>query len=119
MVAYERFEASRAAHLLALEVFKVSDSWPRSELYVLTSQVRRAALSVPSNIAEGAAKHGRREFARYLNIAVGSLAEFKYLLRFCHDRGLCTDSIWTKLEFLRDRAGRLVYGLYRRTRMPA
>jgi len=92
MVAYERFEAWRAAHLLALEVFKVSDSWPRSEPYVLTSQVRRAALSVPSNIAEGAAKHGRREFVRYLNIAVGSLAELKYLLRFCHDRGLCTNS---------------------------
>jgi four helix bundle protein len=117
MVTYERFEAWRAAHLLALEVFKLSDCWPRSELYVLTSQVRRAALSVPSNIAEGAAKHGRREFARYLNIALGSLAELKYLLRFCHDRGICDTSAWTNLESMRDHAGKLVYGLYRRTRL--
>ena len=119
MVAYERFEAWQAAHLLALEVFKLSESFPRSELYVVTAQVRRAALSVPSNIAEGAAKQGRREFARYLNIASGSLAELKYLLRFCHDRGLYSTATWNNVESLRDRTGRLVYGLYRRTRIPA
>ena len=94
MVAHERFEAWRLAHQLALAVFSVTDGWPKSELYVLTSQVRRAALSIPANIAEGAARQGPREFARYLSIASGSLAELQYLLRFSRDRGLCSDEQW-------------------------
>ena len=116
MVAYERLEAWRSAHQMALAVFAASDRWPRGERYVLTSQARRAALSVPVNIAEGAAKRGPREFARYLNIALGSLAELRYLLRFAHDRSLSTDADWSDLEALRDRTGKLVYGLYRRMR---
>ena len=118
MATYERFEAWRVAHELALEVFSVSDRWPKSDLYILTSQARRAALSIPSNIAEGVAKQGRREFARYLNIALGSLAELKYLLRFSRDRGLCDDSDWERLGTLTDRTGKLVFGLYRRLRQP-
>ena len=119
MAAYERLEAWGAAHRLALEVFRVSDGWPRSELYVITSQARRAALSIPANIAEGAAKRGRREFARYLNIALGSLAELQYFLQFSRDRRICDESEWQKLESLRDQTGKLVYGLYRRVRPPA
>jgi four helix bundle protein len=94
-------------------VFAASDSWPRSELYVLTAQARRAALSIPSNIAEGTARHGPREFARYLNIALGSLAELQYLLRFSRDRGHCDDDQSARLEALSDHAGKLLYGLYR------
>jgi four helix bundle protein len=116
MFAHERFEAWRTAHELALAVFKASDRWPRSELYVLTSQVRRAALSIPPNIAEGAARQGRREFARYLNIALGSLAELQYLLRFSRDRGHGENSELAALEALSDRAGRLLFGLHRRMR---
>jgi four helix bundle protein len=119
MIAHERLEAWKSAHELALEIFAATDGWPRSELYVVISQVRRAALSIPSNIAEGAAKKGRREFARYLGIALGSLAELQYLLRFSHDRQICDDLEWRKLESLRDRTGKLVYGLYRHVRPPS
>ena len=86
MIAYEKFEAWKVAHQLALQIYRISDSWPSSERYQLTSQVRRAALSVPTNIAEGAAKRGRKEFRRYLDIANGSLAELSYLLRFSKAR---------------------------------
>jgi hypothetical protein len=82
MIAHERFEAWKWAHRLALEVYAATDRWPRSEMYGLTSQARRAAISIPTNIAEGAARHGRREFARFLNISLGSLAELSYLLLF-------------------------------------
>jgi four helix bundle protein len=116
MVAHERLEAWQAAHSLALAVFAASDHWPVAERYVLVSQIRRAALSVPSNIAGGAAKHGPREFARYLNIALGSLAEIHYLLRFARDRGLTSEAEWRHLESLRNQAGKLLYGLYRRVR---
>jgi len=119
MMAYEKFEAWQSAHHLALEVFTRTDSWPRTELYGLTSQVRRAALSVPTNIAEGAAKRGSREFGRYLDIALGSLSELSYLLRFGHDRGLLHDVEWQSLESLRGSTGRLVYGLYRSVRLKA
>jgi four helix bundle protein len=118
MMAYERLEAWRRAHRLAIAVFAATDVWPRSERYELTAQIRRAALSVPTKVAEGAAKRGGREFGRYLNIALGSLAELSYLLRFAHDRQLLSDEEWATLEGQRDCVGRLVYGLYRKVRPP-
>src|SRR5688572_10242127 len=112
MMAYERFDAWHAAHHLALELYRATDTWPRSERFGLTIQVRRAALSVPTNIAEGAAKRGSREFRRFLDIALGSLAELSYLLRFSRDYGLLTEDSWLTLEAHRDRTGRLTWGLY-------
>ena len=112
MIAYEKFEAWKVAHQLALAIYQVSDRWPASERYQLTSQVRRAALSVPTNIAEGAAKRGRKEFRRYLDIANGSLAELSYLLRFSKDRGIITEENFLSLNEQRDRAGKLTWGLY-------
>jgi four helix bundle protein len=91
MIAYERFDAWQAAHDLALELYRATDRWPRSERFGLTIQVRRAALSVPANIAEGAAKRGCREFRRFLDIPLGSLAELSYLLRFSRDYALLTE----------------------------
>jgi four helix bundle protein len=112
VLAYEKFHAWEAAHELALQVYATSDCWPSSERYQLTAQVRRAALSVPTNIAEGAAKRGRREFRRYLDIANGSLAELAYLLRFGKDRGLIDQEIFDSLNAHRDRAGKLTWTLY-------
>jgi len=116
MMGFERFEAWRAAHELALAVFARTDRWPRSELYGVTAQVRRATLSIPTNIAEGVAKRGSRELGRYLDIALGSLSELCYLLRFCRDRALLSPEEWQALEEQRSLTGRLVYGLYRKVR---
>jgi four helix bundle protein len=118
MLRYERFEAWQWAHRTALEVFTASDAWPTCERYVLTSQTRRAALSVPTNIAEGVGRQGRRELAHYLSISLGSLTELGYLLRFGRDRGICPAEDWLRLEQLRSRTGALLYGLYRRVRSP-
>ena len=113
MARHEKFEAWQLAHRFALEVYRLTDDWPREERFGLTIQLRRAALSVPTNIAEGAAKRGNAEFRRFLDIALGSLAEASYLLRFSHDRGLLGPDRWRELETLRNRAGQLVWGLYR------
>ena len=118
-MAYEKFGAWQSAHRLALEVYSETEQWPRSEIYGLTAQTRRAALSIPTNIAEGAAKRGAREFGRYLDIALGSLSELSYLLRFTRDRGIVTDPRWQSLESRRSHTGRLVYGLYRKVRPAA
>jgi four helix bundle protein len=112
VMPYERYEAWKVAHELALEVYRISDRWPASERYQLTAQLRRAALSVPTNIAEGAAKRGPREFRRYLDIARGSLSEVSYLLRFVRDRGILDEGSFRSVHNLRDRAGKLTWGLY-------
>jgi four helix bundle protein len=109
---YEKFEAWKAAHELALEVYRVTDKWPSCERYQLTAQTRRAALSAPTNIAEGAAKRGVREFRRYLDISLGSLSELSYLLRFSKDRGILDAETFGGLSELRDRAGLLTWRLY-------
>ena len=112
MVPYERFEAWKMAHQLALRVYKVTESWPVSERYGLTIQIRRAALSAPTNIAEGSAKRGSRELRRYLDIALGSLSEVSYLLRFTRDRGVLSEVDFKTLDDLRDQAGKLTWRFY-------
>ena len=109
---YEKFDAWRVTHELALQVYQITEKWPPSERYQLTSQTRRAALSVPTNIAEGAAKRGTREFRRYLDISLGSLSELSYLLRFSKDLGLLDTEAYGVLDQLRGRAGTLTWRLY-------
>jgi len=60
---------------LTVDTYRLSDRFPKVEIYGLTSQMRRAAVSLPSNIAEGAARHTRKEFINYLHMAQGSLSE--------------------------------------------
>jgi len=113
MMPHEEVEGWKVAHRMALEVYRVTEAWPRSERYELTSQIRRAALSIPSNIAEGLARHGPRELRRYLNISRGSLAELSYFLLFARDRGLLQQAEWAALDSLRAEVGRLTWGLLR------
>ena len=75
------------SHALALEVYRASAVFPRHELFGLTQQMRRAAVSVPSNIAEGFRRRGRLDKARFLNIAAASLDELQYQLLLAHDLG--------------------------------
>ena len=115
---YERFEAWKVSHELALAVYSATRGWPRSELYGLTSQLRRAALSAPTNIAEGSAKRGPAEFRRFLDYSLGSLSELAYLLRFAHDTQLLTDETWTRLQQMRDKAAMLTWRLARSMTTP-
>jgi four helix bundle protein len=112
MMPYERFEAWKITHQLALDVYLITEHWPKSERYELTSQIRRAALSAPTNIAEGASKRGHQEFRRFLDIARGSLSEVSYLLRFSKDRRILSQENFRTLDELRDRAGKVTWGLY-------
>jgi len=110
---YERFIAWKACHEMALAVFVATRSWPRSEIYGLTAQARRAAFSVPANFAEGSAKRGSREFRRYLDISIGSLSELSYTLRFVRELDLIGLGEYQRLEHLRADAARLTWLLYR------
>src|SRR5437667_194727 len=116
MMPYERFRAWQACDQLVLAVYRATTGFPRHELYGLTSQARRAAFSAAANIVEGSAKHGRREFRRYLDIALGSLAELSYTLQLSRKLGLLSDTQWRELDRLRVDASRLTWALYEAVR---
>jgi len=111
MFPYERFDAWKRCDELAIAIYEATRQWPRSELFGLTAQARRAAFSAAANIAEGSAKLGSREFRRYLGIALGSLAELSYTLLFARRVGLLSEAEWQRLEGIRNQAGRLTWFL--------
>ncbi|HEV8265828.1 MAG TPA: four helix bundle protein [Gemmatimonadales bacterium] len=113
MMPYERFHAWRACDDLTVAVYRATASFPRHELYGLTSQARRAAFSAAANIAEGSAKRGAREFRRYLDITIGSLSELSYALRVSLRLDYLTSTQWHELDGLRANASRLTWLLYR------
>ncbi len=76
------------SHQLTLEIYQATGAFPREELYGLTSQIRRAAASIPANIAEGCGKDTETELARYMQISMGSASELEYHLLLAHDLGL-------------------------------
>jgi len=112
MNAYERLDAWKAAHSLVLLIYRSTRSFPSEERFGLSSQLRRSAFSVAASIVEGSAKKGAREFRRYLDIAVGSVAEIRYTLRLVRDLDLISEDEFQKLESQRDQVGRLTWGLY-------
>ena len=99
------------AHQLVLLIYKFTESFPKSELFGLTSQIRRAVVSVPANIAEGYAAGGKGQFARFLNIAQGSLAEVEYYLILSIDLNYISDVQYQESETLRGEVGFLLHRL--------
>ena len=79
------------AHRLTLDVYAITAAFPRYELYGLTSQIRRCAVSIGANIAEGCGKRGNNEFQRFLQIASGSASELDYHLLLANDLGFLAE----------------------------
>jgi four helix bundle protein len=86
------------SHTLTLTIYKMTTSFPKEELYGLTSQIRRASSSIPANIAEGCGRHGDVELARFFQIAMGSASELEYHLLLAHDLGFIEKSQYTQLD---------------------
>jgi len=80
---------------LVKEVYKVTAEFPKEELYNLTSQIRRCAVSIPSNIAEGAARKSKKEFINFLYVALGSCAELETQLIISKELGFIVDETVT------------------------
>jgi len=113
MRPFERFMAWQRSLALVKLIYRSTRVWPAEERYGLTVQVRRAAVSVVANIAEGSAKRGRREFHRYLDVSLGSLEEVACLLIVARELEILSPSECEALERARDEAGRALWGLYR------
>lgn len=99
------------AHELTLLVYKFTEKFPKHEMFGLTSQLRRAVVSVSANVVEGYAAGGKGQFKRYLNIAQGSLAEVEYYLILAQDLTYITPSQSEQAESLRAETGFLLHRL--------
>jgi four helix bundle protein len=85
------------AHRLTLATYRATASFPREEVYGLTSQMRRCASSIPANIAEGCGRDGATELARFLRIAAGSASELEYHLLLAHDLSFLDHAVHARL----------------------
>jgi four helix bundle protein len=111
MAGYRELKVWQLGVDLTVEIYRLTESFPKSELYGLTSQLRRAAVSIPSNIAEGHARKTRREMQRYVNIAKGSLAELETQLIIARELGYASDDALSKLLQLTEQESRMLSGL--------
>lgn len=111
--SYKKLFVWKKSDELAYQVYAATKKFPRDELYGITSQLRRSALSVPTNIAEGMGRHGRKELRQFLNIALGSLAETEYLLGFCLRLKYVDETGYKELEDMRQEVGRLLWSFHR------
>lgn len=84
---HEDLEVWQKAHALTLSVYRLTEAFPRSEMFGLTSQIRRAAGSIGANLAEGCGRWGDAEMARFVQISMGSASELQNHLRLAHDLG--------------------------------
>jgi four helix bundle protein len=108
---FRKIKAWQRADDLAAAVYEVSKSFPREEIYGLTSQIRRAASSVPANIVEGASRESAKDYAHFLAIARGSLAETQYFLHLAKRLGYVNDEHAEQVEALAKETFACLHGL--------
>ncbi len=100
MQDFRSLKVWQKGHVLTIAVYKATASFPKHELYELTSQMRRASASIPANVAEGWGKTGRTELGRFLQISMGSAGELEYHLLLSHDLELLGDAEYRRLDAL-------------------
>jgi four helix bundle protein len=105
--SFEELLVWQKAHKMVLEIYMITKAFPAHEIYSLTSQMRRAAISVPANIIEGFREKGKADKLRFLNIAHGSLEELKYYLILSHDLGYISKN---NLTVLIEETSKLIEG---------
>jgi four helix bundle protein len=101
---------------LAHKIYTISDEFPKRYLYDLTLQLRRAALSVPTNISEGCASQHTKELIQFLNIAKRSLYETRYLVLFAFKRTLIREDIYKEIDLQIDDISKMLSGLVKSLR---
>ncbi len=111
-----KLKAFELADEIAISIYQVTRSFPKEEIYGLTSQMRRAAVSVPSNIVEGCARESQAEYLRFLEIAFGSLRELDYQYGLAKRLGYTNQSESSNVEDKMNKAQKVLGGLIRSMR---
>jgi four helix bundle protein len=101
------------AYELTIEVYRLSNKFPKEEIYGRTSQLQRAAVSVPANVAEGYERNHRKEYLQFLFIAKGSLGEIETYLLLAKDLGYLSENEYTSASQIREETSRIIKGLIR------
>jgi four helix bundle protein len=107
-----RYKVFTMAHELALEIYKTTNGFPKEETFGLISQMRRAAYSIPMNLAEGAARSSSGEFCQFVNVALGSCEELRYQLVLARDLGYIKDSVYQPFESRYEEIKKMLSALY-------
>ncbi len=108
---YENLDAWKEATDLAVKIYQVTKTFPNEEIFGITSQLRRASISISSNIAEGAGRKSKKDFKQFVHIASGSLNEVESLLHICSRLNLMAADSYSELKESAERLGRLIGGL--------
>lgn len=116
MTNFHELKVWQKAHQLTLAVYRITATFPREELYGLTSQLRRSGSSIPANLAEGCGRSGDAEFARFCSIAMGSAHELEYHLLLAKDLNLIKHNDYTDASQRAIELKRMLVGLIRRLR---
>jgi four helix bundle protein len=113
---WRKLEVWQMADDFTYDVYQVTRGFPQEELYGITSQLRRAAISVPTNIVEGYSRRRDRELARFLEISLGSLGESKYLVHFSNRLSYLRESDYQRLSEGAGHLGQKLYRFYERVK---
>lgn len=113
VAGYQKLFVWQKADQLVPLIYTLTARFPKHEMFSLTSQLRRALLSIATNIVEDYARNNRNEFCRFLTISLGSLAETKYLFSVAQRLGYISESECNDTVLLADEVGRLLWSLYR------
>ena len=117
---FKKLEVWQVAHQVTCQIYKETASFPKSESFGLTAQLRRSSASIAANIAEGCGRHGDPEFSRFVRISLGSATELEYHLLLSRDVGLVNDVIHARLSEQVLRIQAMLARLYRvLTRRPS
>jgi four helix bundle protein len=116
MRPHEKLDVWMKSVDLVVRIYKATEHFPKEEKFGLTSQVRRAAVSIPANIAEGAGRRSEKEFAYFLSNAQGSASEVETELLIAHRLGYLKVDVFGELQESLDKIGQMLHGLARHVR---
>jgi four helix bundle protein len=108
---HKKLEAWKQSMDLVIEIYRTTENFPSQEIYGLTNQIRRAAISIPSNIAEGAARQTKKEFTNYLHMAQGSLSELDTQIELASQLGYFDQETFRMLDERLERIDKMITGL--------
>jgi len=111
MRPHEKLDVWNKAIDFVVTIYRATESFPKEEKFGLTSQIRRAAVSIPANIAEGAARQSSKEFAYFLSNAQGSASELETELLIAHRLGYLVENSYHEMRTTLDSIGRMIVGL--------
>jgi len=111
--SYKSLLVWQKAHELVCQIYVATKSFPKDEMYGITSQLRRAAVSVATNIVEGSARQSKNELRQFINISLGSLAETEYLLELCLNLKYFDENEYNRMESIRAELGAMLWQFHK------